>query len=176
MGWSFQDGRLELAATDGRVLSMTSIEVPPGAELLAPAIVPDLQMPMFSGPVRVDIANTWICFAGIAGGRRVELISKLIDGTFPDCRRIIRPATATATVSRKAFTDAVARCMPFCQGKHPAPVDLIHDHLGELVVRVLASDGAEIEDRVRDRWRDVCSVARWQFARSDADQLPWRDA
>ncbi len=86
MGWSIQDGRLEFAATDGNFLSMTSIEMPPGAELLAPAIVPDLQMPMFSGPVRVHSANTWIRFSGIDGGRRVELISKLIDGTFPDYR------------------------------------------------------------------------------------------
>ena len=61
-----------------------------------------------------------------------------------------------------------ASCMPFCQRKHPAPVDLIHDNPGELIVRVLASDGAEIEDRVaikgemfRCHLLAACLLRRW---------------
>ena len=79
----------------------------------------------------------------------MTITSKLIDGTYPDYRRIIRPATATATVARKALADAVGRCMPLCQAaKTHAPIDLVHDTAGELVVRVNGADGAEIEDRI----------------------------
>ena len=148
ISWSIQDGRLELAATDGHILSTISIETPAGAEGLQPMIVPDFAMPAFTGPVRVDVADTFIRFSGVVGNR-MSITSKLIDGTFPDYRRIIRPATATATVARKALADAVGRCMPLCQAaKTHAPVDLIHDTEGELVVRVIAADGAEIEDRI----------------------------
>ena len=79
----------------------------------------------------------------------MSITSKLIDGTFPDYRRIIRRRPRTATVERKALADAVGRCMPLCQAaKTHAPIDLVHDIAGELVVRVNAADGAEIEDRI----------------------------
>ena len=149
---------------------MISIETPAGAEGLQPVIVPDFAMPAFSGPVRVDVADTFIRFSGVVGNR-MAITSKLIDGTFPDYRRIIRPATATATVARKALAEAVGRCMPLCQGRSPPPVDLIHDIEGELVVRVLAADGAEIEDRIEHRGFAVRAVARRQPARRNAGQL-----
>ena len=78
----------------------------------------------------------------------MAITSKLIDSRFPDYRRIIRPATTTATVARKALVDAVGRCMPLCQGRKAPPVDLIHDTEGKLVVRMLAAEGAKIEDRI----------------------------
>ena len=147
ISWSIRDGRLELAATDGRILSAISIDAPVGAEGLQPLIVPDFVMPPFQGPVRVDVADTFIRFSGVVGNR-MAITSKLIDGTFPDYRRIIRPATSSARVARKALAEAVGRCMPLCQGRNAPPVDLIHDIEGELIVRVLAPDGSEIEDRI----------------------------
>jgi DNA polymerase-3 subunit beta len=147
LSWSIRDGRLELAATDGHVLSLISIETPAGAEGLKPVIVPDFAMPPFQGPVRVDVADTFIRFSGVVGNR-MTITSKLIDGTYPDYRRNIRPAASSATVARKALAEAVGRCMPLRQGRRPAPVDLIHDTEGELIVRMLAADSSEIEDRI----------------------------
>lgn len=147
ISWLVEGGRLELAATTGSILSTISIETPAGAEGLKPLIVPDFAMPAFTGPVRVDVTDTWIRFTGVAGAR-VSVTSRLIDGSFPAYRRIIHPATATARIERKALTDAVGRCGLLRQGKIRAPVDLIHDTEGELVVRVNAEDGAEIEDRI----------------------------
>jgi DNA polymerase III subunit beta len=144
--WSIRDHRLELAATDGRILSMISIETPVGAEGLQPVIVPNFAIPAFSGPVRIELADTFIRFSGVVGNR-MAITSKLIEGPYPDYRKIIRPATLSATVARKALAEAVGRCIPLCQVNR-APVDLIHDIEGELVVRVLAPDGAEIEDRI----------------------------
>ena len=147
VSWSIRDGRLELAATDGRILSMVSIEAPAGAEGLQPVIVPDFAMPPFQGPVRVDLADTFIRFSGVVGNR-MTITSRLIDGRYPDYRRIIRPAASSATVARKALAEAVGRCMPLRQGRRPLPVDLIHGTEGELIVRVLAADSSEIEDRI----------------------------
>ena len=59
--------------------------------------------------------------------------------------------------------------------KARAPIDLIHDTEGELVVRVLAADGAEIEDRIEHRGCAVRAVARRQPARRNAGQLRRRD-
>ena len=103
--WSIRDGCLEMAATNGRILSMVSIEAPAGAEGLQPVIVPDFAMPAFSGPVRVDVADTFIRFSGVVGNR-MTITSKLIDGTFPDYRRLIRPATAT----RNGGAQGAGRC------------------------------------------------------------------
>ena len=72
ISWSIQDGRLELAATNGHILSTISIETPAGAEGLQPMIVPDFAMPAFTGPVRVDVADDrFIRFSGDAGAPRV---------------------------------------------------------------------------------------------------------
>jgi DNA polymerase III sliding clamp (beta) subunit (PCNA family) len=63
-------------------------------------------------------------------------------------RRNIKAAKATAKVQRKALVDAVGRCLPLCKAKPSAPIDLVHDIEGELIVRAIRKDGAEIEDRV----------------------------
>ena len=102
VAWSFQGNCLELAAADGHLLSMISMEKPAGTEELQPVIVPDFAMPKFTGPVRVDLSDTWIRFSGSAG-HRMSITSKLIDGTFPDYRRMIKSAAATATVNARRW-------------------------------------------------------------------------
>ena len=69
ISWSIQDGRLELCATDAHILSVVNIETPAGAGQLQPVIVPDFAMPAFTGPVRVEVADTYIRFSGNTGHR-----------------------------------------------------------------------------------------------------------
>ena len=179
--WSIRDGRLELAATNGQILSTISIEMPAGAEGLQPVIVPDFAIPIFSGPMRVDVADTFIRFSGVAGNR-MAITSKLIDSRFPDYRRIIRPAASSAMVA-KALAEAVDAAVSLRQGRRPLPVDLIHDTEGELIVRVLAADSSLVRGPHRDRGCAVRAVARRQPARRNAGQFrrrhdrdrPYRD-
>jgi DNA polymerase-3 subunit beta len=144
VSWAVHGGRLEHAATDGRFLSWSTMDLPAGASGLKPAIVPAFPVPAFTGAVRIEFSERCVHFAGTLGDRPASVTSRLIDGTFPDYHRIVRPATETATVERRALADAVARCLPVCATER-TPIDLAHDIEGDLVVRAHGKDGAEVE-------------------------------
>lgn len=160
--WSAYEGLLQVTGTNGHVLSISGVPLPKGAETLGSVIVPIFPLPEFSGALRVDISGSAIRLSGIAGDHETVILSKLIDGDYPNFRRLILPPTATATVNRKALVDAIARCAPVFDGTRGA-VDLIHDHSGTLIVQAIQSEGTEITDEI--------SIEGAQFAVSLGGQL-----
>jgi DNA polymerase-3 subunit beta len=100
-------------ATDGHRLARVEIALPPGAEAMPPIIVPrktvgELRklIENVEGDVGVEVSPTRIRFTV----ERAVLISRLIDGTFPDYERVIPSGNEkVATLDAKAFAAAVDR-------------------------------------------------------------------
>lgn len=88
------DAKLRGAATDGHRLIRVEVDLPDGADDMADIIVPKKAVAQVlqligksTGDVAVETNNTAISFKVGDGA----IISKLIDGTFPDYSRIIPP-------------------------------------------------------------------------------------
>jgi DNA polymerase III subunit beta len=101
-------------ATDGHRLARVEVALPAGAEQIPAIIVPrktvgevrKLIEGAGGGEVEVGVSPTRIRFAF----ERAVLVSRLIDGTFPDYERVIPTGNEkTASFDTKAFTDAVDR-------------------------------------------------------------------
>lgn len=106
------DGKLRGAATDGHRLIRVEADIPDGAQDLADIIVPKktvAQVLQLLGKAKGDVA---IQSNGTAISFQIgssSIISKLIEGTFPDYSRVI-PSVAKnkITVVRETLTSAVA--------------------------------------------------------------------
>ena len=100
-------------ATDGHRLARVEVALPPGAERVPPVIVPrktagELRKLIEDGveEIGVSLSPARVQFAV---GRAV-LVSRLIDGTFPDYERVIPSGNdKVATIQAKAFAAAVDR-------------------------------------------------------------------
>lgn len=85
------EDRLVAGATDGHRLARVRLPLPAGAEGMPAIIVPRRTLDRIEdvigdkGPVRIELSDRKILVAGGKG----EMVSKLIDGTFPDYRRVI---------------------------------------------------------------------------------------
>lgn len=107
------DKVLRTAATDGHRLARITLALPQGAEELPGIIIPkktvgELKKLLtdYSGEVQVSASETKIKF--IAGD--AVIVSKLIDGKFPDYDRVIPHANdKIMEVNTKEFTEAVDR-------------------------------------------------------------------
>lgn len=100
------------AATDGHRLARTRIPLPEGADGLPPIIIPSPTVNEFlkaldvDGEVRVEISDTYIT---VRSGER-SVMSKLIDGTFPDYQRVIPQGNdKILRVCPKLFSTAIGR-------------------------------------------------------------------
>ncbi len=104
---------LRTVATDGHRLARMEVGLPEGAEQIPGVIIPrktinELYKLVENGgdKVEVSLSESKIRFA--LGG--AVLVSKLIDGTFPDYERVIPTANdKVMEVDRKAFSNAVDR-------------------------------------------------------------------
>ena len=120
-------GKLRAAATDGHRLARVETEVPDGAAEMPGVIIPRKTVGEIrklldegSSPVRIALSDTRIRFE--VGPTR--LISKLIDGTFPDYERVIpQDNNKILHVGRRDFSDAVARVAAISQ-ERSRPVKL----------------------------------------------------
>jgi DNA polymerase III subunit beta len=100
-------------ATDGHRLARVEVALPPGAEEIPAIIVPRKTVAEVrrliegvGGEVEVGVSPTRIRFAF----DRAVLVSRLIDGTFPDYERVIPTGNEKlAVLTRKEFADAVDR-------------------------------------------------------------------
>lgn len=95
------DDKLRAVATNGHTLAQHDVALPEGAATMPGVIVPRKAVPLVpAGVVRVSVSATKIRLA--ADG--VEVVSKLVDGTFPDYQRVI-PASNdnVATIDRAAL-------------------------------------------------------------------------
>ncbi|MCH2238791.1 MAG: DNA polymerase III subunit beta [Blastomonas sp.] len=110
---------LFVVATDGNRLHHVRLPAPEGSETLADSIVPRKAVPIIQtlcAESRVDVA-----FA--PGKMRVEagetvLVSKLIDGNFPDWRRVLPTgATSECRFDPRALEDALGRVIAISNDK-----------------------------------------------------------
>lgn len=107
------DATLRAVATDGHRLARAEVGLPEGARQLPPIIVPRKTvnevrrlLDEAKDEVRVSVSASRIQFAS---GRAV-LVSRLIDGTFPDYERVIPTGNSKlASLATKPFADAIDR-------------------------------------------------------------------
>lgn len=95
---------LRAVATTGHVLARHDMAIPEGAEVMPGVIVPRKAVPLVPpGEVTVSVSTTKVRFT--SGG--IEVVSKLIDGTYPDYQRVIPSANDNiARVDRAALVAA----------------------------------------------------------------------
>jgi DNA polymerase-3 subunit beta len=108
----FIEGKLRAVATDGHRLARVEIESPAGAEGMPGIIIPRKAVneisKLLESQKEVSIALSESKIKFVAG--KTELLSKLVDGTFPDYQRVI-PSNNTKfmSVGTQSFTQAVDR-------------------------------------------------------------------
>ncbi len=110
--FSFRENKLTMVATDGRRLALVDIDIefPPGqeAEIIVPTkCVSELQRLVGDqGTLRMTVGENQVAFE-IDG---TLLISKLIEGNYPNYRQVIPgDARERVTLEREQFRDAVHR-------------------------------------------------------------------
>ncbi len=141
--------KLRAVATDGHRLARVETALPDGAEGMPGVIVPrktvnELRKLLDEGsiPVAISLSDTRIRFEVGA----IRLISKLIDGTFPEYERVIpQDNDKILLVGHKDFADAVARVAAISQ-ERSRPVKLsLRENL--LVLTATSPDqGTAIEE------------------------------
>lgn len=126
-------------ATDGHRLARSILPLPDGAAGLPGIIVPrktvDLVLKMLpeKGSVRLDVSDVKIRISMGEGEGGVTLVSKLIDGTFPDYKRVVPPGNPNRyTLARAPLADAIDRVLTVSTGK------------GNAVKYAFASDGLTV--------------------------------
>jgi DNA polymerase-3 subunit beta len=136
-------------ATDGHRLARVEVDLPEGAAQIPPIIVPRKTvnevrklLDQTSEDVAVSVSPTRIQFTC---GRAI-LVSRLIDGTFPDYERVIPSGNErVATVSSKPFTEAVDRVATISTEKARA-VKLAFEAERVTISAVSAETGRAIEE------------------------------
>jgi len=107
------DEKLRAVATDGHRLARAEVDLPEGANGIPGVIVPRKTVAELrklidetDGSVKVSLSDTKVRF----DFDEAVLISKLIDGTFPDYERVIPSGNdKVLTVDRSSFAQAVDR-------------------------------------------------------------------
>ncbi|QAY77905.1 DNA polymerase III subunit beta [Sphingosinicella sp. BN140058] len=140
---------LRCATTDGHRLARFSLPLPDGAEDLPNAIVPrkciELVRRMtdkFEGPVSLAFSDTKVRFEI---GQTV-IVSKLIDGTFPDYSRVIPTGNdKRLAIAADSLAEAVARTQVVSTEKTRAVAVAFGRDLVTLTVRS-AENGTAVEE------------------------------
>ena len=96
--------KLRAVATTGHVLAQHDAAIPDGGETMPGIIVPRKAVPLVpAGEVTVSVSATKVRFA--ADG--IEVVSKVVDGTYPDYQRVIPTANSNvARIDRAALASA----------------------------------------------------------------------
>ncbi|MGB3415739.1 MAG: DNA polymerase III subunit beta [Mesorhizobium sp.] len=112
---------LVAVTTDGHRLARVAVATPEGAAELPPVIVPRKTTEVVTkilpakGDVAIEVSQTRISFALDDG---TTLISKLIDGTYPDYRRVVPQGNPNRfLVDRAALAAAVDRVITISAGR-----------------------------------------------------------
>lgn len=145
---------LRSAATDGHRLARVSIALPAGAEDIPGVIIPkktvgELKklLPEYSGDVNVALSDTKIMFT--LGDTLI--VSKLIDGKFPDYDRVIpKNNDKILEVNTKEFTNAVDRVSTVSLEK--ARAIKIFVKTGTVTVATDAPDGSTAHEELESSY------------------------
>lgn len=140
-------------ATDGHRLAKSTLPLPDGAAGLPAIIIPRktvelvLKMLPDKGPVRLDVSD--VKFRISMGGDEtgVTLVSKLIDGTFPDYKRVVPAGNPNRyTLARAPLADAIDRVLTVSTGKGNA---VKYAFAGDgLTVTAHSPDAGSAEDQI----------------------------
>lgn len=149
------DGAAKLiaVATDGHRLAKSVLPLPDGATGLPAIIIPRktvelvLKMLPEKGPVRVDVSDVKLRLTMGGEESGVSLVSKLIDGTFPDYKRVVPGGNPNRyTVTRGPLADAIDRVLTVSTGKGNA---VKYAFAGDgLTVTAHSPDAGSAEDQV----------------------------
>lgn len=101
--WVVNGDALELCATDGSKLSLLSIAAP--VQGMPAAIVPEFDIPSWEGSIKVSLTDHFIRYQ--SGSQ--TLTSKLIEGSFPEYRRVIPKHKNSIRFDRAEMLAAVIR-------------------------------------------------------------------
>lgn len=117
-----QEAELWVVATDGHRLHAVHLPAPDGSEALGDSIVPRKAVPIIAAlcaEARVDVAFSAGKMRLCAG--ETTLTSKLIDGNFPDWRRVVpNNADSFCNMDPRALEDALGRVAAIHTGKERA--------------------------------------------------------
>lgn len=111
VSWKIAGNDLEFAATDGRRMAVLAVPAPAGAGLMPSIIVPRFDVPEWEGEISVAVSRYFI---RIRMGNQI-VATKLLEGTFPDYRRVIPANPVSLLFDRKELLAAVSR-MSIVQG------------------------------------------------------------
>lgn len=149
------DGAAKLiaVATDGHRLAKSVLPLPDGAAGLPSIIIPRktvelvLKMLPEKGPVRVDVSDVKLRLTMGGEESGVTLVSKLIDGTFPDYKRVVPGGNPNRyTVTRAPLADAIDRVLTVSTGKGNA---VKYAFAGDgLTVTAHSPDAGSAEDQI----------------------------
>lgn len=158
----FRDEELTLAAADGFRLSVRTVTLgqptPTDLSIIVPArALAELARVVADGEAVVELLVTPNRSQVLARSGRLEFLSRLIDGHFPDVRQIIPKQWRTrVTVDREAFLAAARRARIFAQSNNEVvklqfiPGDSELDP-GMLIVSAQAADAGDSEDTLPAR-------------------------
>ena len=169
------EAKLRAVATDGHRLARIEMDLPEGAAGIPGVIVPRKTVAELrklieetDGGVNVSLSETKIRFEF----DEAVLISKLIDGTFPDYERVIPTGNdKTLYVDTDAFSRAVDRVSTIATEKLRA-VKLAIDS-GQLTLSASSQDnGAAVEELAVDYDRDAIEIGfNARYLLDIADQI-----
>lgn len=137
-------------ATDGHRLARVEVALPPGAEQLPPIIVPRKTVGEVrkliegtEGEVGVSVSPARIQFTF----ERAVLVSRLIDGTFPDYERVIPTSNEKSALFRaKDFGEAVDRVATISTEKARAVKLSFHD--GTVTISAVSAEYGRAVDEL----------------------------
>lgn len=148
------DGKLRLAATDGHRLLRNEADCPEGAEGMPDIIVPRKTVGLlrklfdgFDGEIAIEASTSKI----VIEGGPVRILSKLIDGTFPDYVRVIpsdrknklivaKGAVVEAAQAVAAVAADKVRAIKITLAKGADPELSVKDSIGSSAIEPLDGD------------------------------------
>lgn len=152
---------LRAVATDGHRLARVEVPLPDGAQKLPPVIVPrktvgEVRRLLEGGAETVQIAVSPARIQFVIG--RAIVLSRLIDGTFPDYERVIPTGNEqVALIPAKAFTTAVDRVATISTEKARAVKLAFAD--GHVVVSAVSAEaGRAVEELDADYRGDPLEI------------------
>lgn len=159
-------GALGFVATDGHRLAAVGVDAPEGSGDMPAIIVPTRTVATIgklagkAAELRLAIGETRILAEAEEGDNTVAIVSKLVDGTFPDWRRVAPTGNANVhALDRAELARAVNRVLVLAGGKGRA-VALEFSSKGEARIEGRDPDAGEAAETVDFELRDGQAVAR----------------
>jgi DNA polymerase III subunit beta len=139
-----EGGKLRAVATDGHRLSLHEVELPEGADTMPVVIVPrKVSSILPKGDVSVSVGKSAIRI--VSSG--LTLVSKLVDGTFPDYKRVVpKDNDKIVTSERVDLSKAAERVTVVSQEKGRAVKLSIAS--GSIGLSVSGAEAGEASDEV----------------------------